>query len=530
MATLVDWPLPGPLFTAAQVRRMDAQAIAGHGIPGIVLMKRAGQALLAVVQTHWPEVRSLTLVCGKGNNAGDGYVLAGLALNQGMAVQLLQLGAADALSGDAALARDWALAQGVQIEPLPLAAPALNCRGELLVDALLGTGVRGPVADAHAVLIQQINALAAQGLPVLAVDVPSGLCPDTGVPLGVAVQANRTLSFIGAKRGLCTGTGRDFAGVISVADLGVPAAVLDQEAGVTCLHWPALLSWLPNRRPNAHKGDAGHVLIIGGDLGMGGALALAGQAALRVGAGLVSVFTRPAHVAPLLARQPELMVLGADDPLALQPLLAKADVVAIGPGLGTSPWGQALLAAVLSGLGERPMVVDADGLNLLAGQAWRPARPDQVLLTPHPGEAARLLSATDGPLTTAQVQADRFAAATALAQRWQATLILKGAGSLLAWPAQAAGLPELPAAAPALACCMDGNPGMASAGMGDLLTGLAAGLLAQGLPLVPAAALAICLHGAAGDWAAQHLGDRGLSASQLLDFLQPLLNARDEQP
>ncbi len=530
MSGLTGWPIPGPLFTAAQVQQLDRCAIDEHGIPGIVLMKRAGTALFDAINRRWPAVRSLTLVCGKGNNAGDGYVIAGLALDRGFQVQLVHLGDPDQLSGDAARARDWALARGLTIESLDVEQPVLHCRGELLVDALLGTGVKGTVRPGFARLIEQINALAADGLPVLAVDLPSGLCPDRGTPLGTAVRASRTLTLIGAKRGLVTGAGRDHVGALEFHDLQVPEAVLQSQTGLPALNWSQLYGLLPQRRPNAHKGDSGHALLVGGDLGMGGAICLAAQAALRVGPGLVSVLTRPAHSGVVLTRAPEVMALGSDAPAQdLPALLERATTVAVGPGLGRSAWSREALQLVLDGLGGRPLVLDADALNLLADNALQlpELAPGQLLLTPHPGEAARLLSCS-----AAEVQQDRFAAAAALAARWQALVVLKGAGSVLAAPPEAAALKLLPgidAATQADGCigvCLDGNPAMASGGMGDLLTGICAGLLAQPLAAADALALAVCLHGAAGDAAARRRGPRGLSAAQLLDELQPLLNGR----
>ncbi|MEE4360293.1 MAG: NAD(P)H-hydrate dehydratase [Pseudomonadales bacterium] len=496
--TLPD-PLPGVqrLHTAAVTRQLDRRAIEG-GIPGIHLMRRAGAAAFSVLRERWPGAGSLTVLCGRGNNAGDGYVVGGLACARGWQVQLLQLGDAGVLSGDAARARDWALGEGVRITTFE---PGVKLEGEVIVDALLGTGIEGDVRPEFAAAIEAINTA---GVPVLAVDLPSGLCADTGAVLGTAVRASHTVTFIAAKRGLFTGRGPAFAGRVSFAALGVPAAVLqagDLPVGVGLLRLAEGELVLPPRPADAHKGAFGHVLVVGGDHGYGGAVLLAAEAALRAGAGLVSVATRARHVPALLARRPEVMAHAVDARSELVPLLERATAVVIGPGLGRSPWAEQLLDAVLEC--GRPLVVDADALTLLARDGTAP-RADWVL-TPHPGEAARLLG-TD----TAAIAADRFAAARALVHRYGGVSILKGAGSLIA-------------AGDAMDLCPYGNPGMASGGMGDVLAGIIGALVAQGLAPDRAARLAACLHGAAADLARDEIGMPGLLASDLFRPLARLL-------
>jgi len=339
---------------------------------------------------------------------------------------------------------------------------------------------------------------------VLAVDIPSGLCSDTGRVLGVAVKADLTVTFIGLKRGLFTMAAADHTGAIEFNDLGVPPEIYQQ---VDCdsrrLELEALLERLPPRPATAHKGLYGTVLVVGGDYGMAGAAALAAEAALRCGAGLVRVATRPEHVAALVARTPEAMPLGVRSGQDLAALVESADVLVVGPGLGQSPWSEQLLqVAAASG---KPMVLDADGLNLLvAAGAVTERRRDNWVLTPHPGEAARLLECT-----TAQVQADRFDAVRRLQQRYGGVAVLKGNGSLIADDSQ-------------LLLSNYGNPGMASGGMGDVLSGVIGSLLAQHLPALEAAGLGVCLHGAAGDSAAED-GQRGLLASDLIPKMRTLL-------
>jgi NAD(P)H-hydrate epimerase len=494
-------PIPKRLYSGAETRRLDRIVIDEHGIAGIVLMKNAGRAAFDALTASWPGADELTIVCGKGNNAGDGYIVAGLAANQGLAVQLLQLGPAAQLEGDAGLARDWALAQGVTVTEVDAQTPELELRGQVIVDALLGTGLAGPVRPGFALAIETLNA---DSRPVLAIDVPSGVCADTGRILGVAVEADVTVTFIGAKQGLFTGRAVDVRGRVIYADLEVPTSVMARERGVDVFDWPALRAAFGRRANSAYKNRFGHVLVLGGDLGMGGAVALAGEAALRCGAGLVSVVTREQHVGPLLARCPELMVLGAQHTAGVTDRLAMADVIAVGPGLGREAWGRELLDRALSM--DKPCVVDADGLNLLAERDG--ALPSGSAITPHPGEAARLLGVSND-----DVQADRFATVKRLAERYRTTALLKGAGTLVvAENSDACGI------------CLLGNPAMATAGMGDVLTGVVAGLAAR-MPAAAAVPAAVCLHSAAADRVVAEQGERGLLASDILARLVPELNA-----
>jgi ADP-dependent NAD(P)H-hydrate dehydratase / NAD(P)H-hydrate epimerase len=480
------------LYTVDQVRALDRRAIDDLGITGFELMSRAATAAFGALCRHWPEARRLVVFCGPGNNGGDGYLLASLADGAGMAVEVIEL--SDTARGDAALARDtWLRSKGApqpwaQDMPLPVA--------DVYVDALYGTGLnRAPEALATS-LIQRINASA---VPVLALDVPSGLNADTGECPGIAIRADLTVSFIAAKRGLYTGQAATKVGHLQLDTLGLPDLLWEgTSADATLLE----ATHLPPRARDAHKGDCGHVLAIGGDRGTAGAIRLCGEAALRGGAGLVSIATRNENLFALNSARPELMAHGVHGPQELQPLLDRADVLALGPGLGQGAWGHALwLTALDTG---KPLVLDADGLNLLARE---PHHFDgHAVMTPHPGEAARLLG-----VTIAQVQADRFASARALAQRYGAVAVLKGSGSLIAHPDGR------------LDVCIWGNPGMASGGMGDLLTGVIAALLAQGCSAWDAARMGVGLHARAGDLAARH-GERGLLASDLLEPLRALGN------
>jgi hydroxyethylthiazole kinase-like uncharacterized protein yjeF len=496
---MTNIPMPGrvlPLYTAAEVRELDRIAIGEAGIPGYTLMTRAGETCWRVLHDNWPDARRISVVCGTGNNGGDGYVVARLALAAGMQVQLLQLGDVANIHGDAARARQDYLKAGGQamaFEQVALDAP------DVIVDAMLGTGLERPLGG---LWLDAALAINAAGCPVLAVDVPTGLLADSGHVPGEAVRANLTVTFIGRKRGLFTGLGPDYAGKVNFDGLGVPADVCARMPAEVLLHTGPSPSGLPGpRRRAAHKGDFGHVLVIGGGPGMAGAVRLAGEAALRTGAGLVSLATHPAHAAVVTAACPELIGHPVADARQLRALLVRVDVVVIGPGLGKSPWARQLLACVLEA--SQPLVVDADALNLLAAEA---SRRDNWVRTPPGGAAGRLLQQT-----TAAVQADRFAAARELQDRYAGSVILKGAGTVISHGAGP------------MTVCAAGNPGMATAGMGDVLSGVIGGLLAQGMPPAGAAQAGVCLHACAGDRAAQ-AGERGLLARDVIAELRPLLN------
>jgi len=490
--------LPYDLYRAEQVRELDRLAIEYYGISANALMATAGQVLFDEIRRNWPRLRNIAVLCGGGNNAGDGYVVARLARQAGMAVEVYQLVEPNHLKGAARHAWEEAEATGVSM----IGYDGQRIDGhELIVDAMLGTGLNGELSGLWAEAVAAVNEA---GSPVIAVDIPSGLCADTGRVLGCAVRADLTVTFIGLKRGLLTNDGPDYCGCLAFSDLHVPAEVYGhQPSSAQRIDYAALNSLLPPRRCNANKGDFGHVLVVGGDHGMSGAIRMAAEASARVGAGLVSVATRSAHAASISAARPELMCHGVEHPSELAPLLQRASVVAVGPGLGLDEWGTSMLARVLES--HLPLVLDADALNLLAIE---PLRHDKWVLTPHPGEAARMLGCS-----SAEIQADRFAAVAALEASFGGIVVLKGSGSLVL-----GGDGET-------ALCSDGNPGMASGGMGDVLTGVIAGLVAQGLRLQEAARLGVAVHSAAADTARAE-GERGMLASDLLVPLRKLANPK----
>ncbi|CAA6806522.1 MAG: NAD(P)HX epimerase / NAD(P)HX dehydratase [uncultured Thiotrichaceae bacterium] len=493
-------PRSNRLYTAEQTRELDRLAIEEFGIPGYVLMKRAGQATFDLMREVYPATKSICIVCGMGNNGGDGYVIATLAVQAGLQVNLIQLGNAQSIRGDARIAREDYLASGSEVSAY--AERLLDV--DIIVDAIFGTGLTRKVEGDWAAAIDGINRSKAQ---VVAVDIPSGLNADTGRVLGTAVKADLTVTYIGVKCGLVTGQARDFVGDLKFDDLNVSDEVYQQLHEASTDTTPKgiipdnLSKQLLKRRARCgHKGSHGHALLIGGTQGMSGAIRLAGEACLRTGAGLVSVATHPAHADYVNITRPELMVSGIQQAEDLLPLLEKASVIAIGPGLGKTAWSQELLTVVLES--DKPMVLDADALNLLSTlsiskQNW--------ILTPHPAEAARLL-ATE----TAEIENDRYQSVEKLCKKWGGVCVLKGAGSLVSDGQQTA-------------VCTAGNPGMASGGMGDVLTGVIASLLAQGLSLYDAAMLATQLHAQAADLATEK-GERGMLASDLFTHLRVLAN------
>jgi NAD(P)H-hydrate epimerase len=488
--------LPVEIYSVATVREIDRRAIEDEGIPGYTLMTRAGAAAIRAAREQFPDAKRWQVVCGAGNNAGDGYVVARLAAQDGIVVSVLALVDPESLTGDAATAYgDFAAEGGVVMAW----EGVLDDEADLVVDALLGSGLERDVTGEFAKAVSAMNAHRAH---VMALDIPTGVHGDTGQVMGTAVEADLTVTFVGLKAGLFSGEGAELSGVIAFDGLDVPEHCRPQaEATSRRISDRVLRRCLKRRARSAHKGDFGHVLIIGGGEGMPGAVRLAGEAALRTGAGLVSVATHPAHASIIVGSRPELMSHGIADADSLAPLLEKATAVAFGPGLGTSEWARQLFA-VVGGL-ELPCVWDADALNLLAEM---PAQSGRRIITPHPGEAGRLLGEP-----TATVQDGRRAALIALQDKYGGVVVLKGANTLVTSKKK---VPWL---------CTSGNPGMASPGMGDVLTGIIAALLAQGLGKEASAVVGVEAHARAGDRAAR-AGERGTIASDLIAELRNVIN------
>ncbi|MGH8497116.1 MAG: NAD(P)H-hydrate dehydratase [Gammaproteobacteria bacterium] len=487
--------LPAQIYSAAQVRELDRIAIEEAGIPGYTLMKRAGRAAFDALRERWPLADRLLILCGGGNNAGDAYVVARCGLEAGLDVVTAALAATDRLRGDAATARaDFSAIGGNSV---PWRTALLDGR-DLIVDGLLGTGLERPLEGDYRAVVDSVNRA---GLPVFALDLPTGMHADTGVELGAALRADATMSFVGLKLGCFLGAGPDCTGTLLFDDLGVPAGLYPR---LSCPLERLTQSWLSEtlrpRRRGTHKGEQGHALVIGGGPGMGGAIRLTAEGALRAGAGLVTVATAPGNARNVTTVRPELMARDIEEAAQLDELFERADIVAIGPGLGKAAWGRSLWqAALVSGL---PLVADADALNLLAEA---PVERRNWVLTPHPGEAGRLLGSSG-----ANVQSDRLQSVRDLAQRYGGVAVLKGAFTLIAENQ-------------GVAVCDRGNPGMAAPGMGDVLTGVIAGLGACGRPLIDAARAGVLVHALAGDDAAR-AGERGTVAGDLFAHVRRRVN------
>jgi len=492
--------LPGNLYTAEQSRQLDRLAIEEHGLGNGVLMQRAGAAAFTILRNRWPQASAITVICGPGNNGGDGYVLAALARKQGLTVSVLCPGDLARQQGDALIMRKAYEKEGGKVEEFGgVIAPGQD----LVVDALFGIGLTRTVEGLWAEAIEAVND---SGLPVLALDIASGLHADSGRVLGRAVVADATIAFITLKAGMFTADGPDHCGHIYYEDLGIPEmATASITPFASRISQKELKHFLPHRRRNTHKGQSGRVLVIGGGPGMPGAARLAGEAALYTGTGMVTVATHPDHARLINAVRPELIVHSIATANDLHRLLVATDVIAVGPGLGRSEWAMQLLAKVLESSG--PRVLDADALNLLARDEHY---SDEWILTPHPGEAATLLATTPGA-----IQQDRFGSADTIVKRYGGICVLKGAGSIVS-----DGESRL--------VCDCGNAALSTAGTGDLLTGAIASFVAQGMELKKATATAVWVHGHAAEILAPR-GERGWLASDFLPIMRAVVHALELQ-
>ncbi len=493
------------LFTADQVRQFDRIAIEDMGIDGFELMRKAAAAAFEWLCSQWPKVLTgrltLQVFCGTGNNAGDGYLIAALAKQKAIPVSIVYLKSLDQLTGDTKKAWQYCQKQGVNMT-------AFNgCNlvsADIIIDAMLGTGLQGIVHGNYCHAIESINA---SGKPVLAVDIPSGLCADTGTLMGSAIKATTTVTFIGMKQGLFTAMGPDYCGELHFAQLGVPGDVYKTQTPSSYQLSEAAFKQLIGKRPAcSHKGLYGSVLLVGGNHGMPGAIIMAAEAAIASGAGRVAVATRTEHLTALAIRRPEVMAFSVEVPADLQALIKGKTAVLVGPGLGQDDWSRGLLKEALTA--RCPVILDADALNLVAQTpSLLNQRKYSTIITPHPAEAGRLLNTT-----TAMIQSNRFKNVISLHNQYNVTAVLKGAGSLIG-------------SAQGIALCSAGNPGMAVAGMGDVLSGVIVALLGQGLPAEKAASLGVWLHATAGDdYVAAH-GEIGVLATSLIPCLRDRLNS-----
>lgn len=487
-----------PLYQTEQIRAFERLAEESFHLTPAILMERAGKAAFDFMRRRWPDAQRIVVFCGAGNNGGDGYVLAYLAKEQGIKVDIWQVGLPDPQKAEA-----YAAYKRCEKSAIPMYAfhPEHDLgHPDLIIDALCGIGLQKNLKDN---MVQAIKKIQQCRVPIFSIDIPTGIDADTGCVMGVALRASATLTFIGLKLGLLTGSGSAYTGELALNDLQLPSDLYEMIPPIAeKIDLACFANYLAPRPRDWHKGLSGHVLVVGGDYGYSGAVRMAAEAALRVGAGLVSVATRPENAISMNATRPEIMCHGIKSIDDLGPLIDKADIIILGPGLGKSTWSKSIWERIIHV--PKPLVIDADALNLLAEN---PITHSQWILTPHPGEAARLLQ-----FSTEKVQQDRLYAAQLINKRYHGVCVLKGSGSLIVASNVLPGL------------CSKGNPGMASAGMGDVLSGVLGGLLAQGVPLVHAAKLGVILHASAGDLAAKE-GERGMLACDLMPFLRKLANA-----
>jgi NAD(P)H-hydrate epimerase len=487
--------IPHSVWSADWLRNAEKQAADSLGLTLYELMLRAGEAAFTLARRHYPDTRRWLVLCGHGNNGGDGYVVARLAQSAGIVVTLLAQESDKPLPEEAAQAREaWLNAGGViHSSDIPLPEDS-----DLIIDGLLGTGLNAAPREHLTRLIEKANLHSAS---VVALDIPSGLLAETGATPGAVINADHTLTFIALKPGLLTGKARDVVGKLHYHALGLDSWLEEQAAPILRFDSEDLPRWLKPRQPTSHKGTNGRLVIIGGDHGTAGAIRMAGEAALRAGAGLVRVLTRQENIAPLITARPELMVHELT-PASLEESLEWADVIVIGPGLGQQEWGKKALQKVENS--RKPMLWDADALNLLA---INPDKRQNRVITPHPGEAARLLNCA-----VSQIESDRLLATDRLVKRYGGCVVLKGAGTIVASQDRECGLIDA------------GNAGMGSGGMGDVLSGIIGALLAQRLSPYDAACAGCVAHGAAADELASRYGMRGMLATDLLSTLYRFVN------
>jgi len=489
-------PLSTLFYTAQQVKQGEVLAAKSTGVEMFSLMERAGQAAFTIAFAQYPGTHHWLVCCGSGNNGGDGYIVACLAKSMGVQVTVWQHGNPEKLQGDALSAYYHWLDHGGEVLPFDDTIPE---DVDLIVDGLLGTGLSGEVRDPIRSLIKLINST---DVPVVAIDIPSGLCADTGAVLGAAVKASHTISFIGLKQGLVTGQARNYVGELHFAGLGVEEN-FNQQNEPTLRAIPAKLAnqLMLKRQPCSHKGSHGKALLIGGNQGLGGAIILASQACIRVGSGLTATLMHATNVMPMLVSVPEVMSTDWDCEQQVNQRLDWCNVIAIGPGLGRDEKAARLVSRIQGLDGKK--VFDADALHFLAKD---PNIDPQRIITPHPAEAAVLLDTS-----VEHIERDRFKAINQLQNKYGGVVVLKGAGTLVCDGKETF-------------VCLAGNPGMACGGMGDVLTGVITSLLAQGLNCFDAAKMGVQIHSRAADVNAKQHGERGMLASDLMPQLRSLVN------
>ena len=499
------------LYTASETRKIDNLAIKEKGISGYSLMQMAAEFTLDVILREFSPVEELIIFCSKGKNSGDGFLLGSFAKEFGLEVTIVMSNTSNVIKGVSRKAFEEMKDAKVKIISTKSVEKLKVSNKTVIVDALIGTGLKGNLRKNIKESILALNKLGVK-LPVLSLDIPSGVNPDTGDADDIAVYADITATFVAQKRGCFTSVGKKFSGEIIYSDLEIPKNLFSKITSTSyVVDYEDSISKVVYREQDAHKGHFGNVVIVGGDRGLGGAGLLSSRAAVYSGAGLTSLVTRPEHVSASLVSCPEVMVKGVDSGQDIEEHLVKPDVIAIGPGLGQSAWSEQMIQRVFWEAEKRDVsvIMDADALNLLTKLKLSSNLPKRLILTPHPGEAARLLNTS-----VAVIESNRFSAAAKIQKKFNATVVLKGSGTVICH--KSGGTQKW-------GICDSGNPGMATGGMGDVLTGIIAGLLAQGLTLKEAAEAGVDLHAKAADQASLEFGEAGLTSSDVINELKYLL-------
>ena len=499
------------LYTASETRKIDNLAIKEKGVSGYSLMQMAAEFTLDVILREFSPVEELIIFCSKGKNSGDGFLLGSFAKEFGLEVTIVMSNTSNVIKGVSRKAFEEMKDAKVKIISTKSVEKLKVSNKAVIVDALIGTGLKGNLRKNIKESILALNKLGVK-LPVLSLDIPSGVHPDTGDTDDIAVYADITATFVAQKRGCFTSVGKKFSGEIIYSDLEIPKNLFSKITSTSyVVDYEDSISKVVYREQDAHKGHFGNVVIVGGDRGLGGAGLLSSRAAVYSGAGLTSLVTRPEHVSASLVSCPEVMVKGVDSGQDLEEHLVKPDVIAIGPGLGQSAWSEQMIQRVFWEAEKRDVsvIMDADALNLLTKLKLSSNLPKRLILTPHPGEAARLLNTS-----VAVIESNRFSAAAKIQKKFNATVVLKGSGTVICH--KSGGTQKW-------GICDSGNPGMATGGMGDVLTGIIAGLLAQGLTLKEAAEAGVDLHAKAADQASLEFGEAGLTPSDVINELKYIL-------
>jgi hydroxyethylthiazole kinase-like uncharacterized protein yjeF len=499
------------LYTASETRKIDSLAIKEENISGYSLMQSAAEFSLDVIVREFPEVKDLVVFCSKGKNSGDGFLLGVYGQEFGLNVTVVMCSPITDLKGVTKKAYDELKSSKVKTIQARSIKNLKLSKETVIVDALVGTGLKGNLRRNIRDSVLTINKLGIK-YPVVSLDVPSGVNSDTGDVADVCVFADITTTFVARKRGCFTSIGKKVSGDIQYSDLDIPKKVFSKIPS-TCsvIDFEDLVDRVIFREQDAHKGNFGHAIVIAGDRGLGGAGILASKAIVYSGTGLTTLATRPEHVSASLVSCPEVMVKGVSSGQDVEEYLLKPNVIAIGPGLGQTAWSEQMVQRVFMEAESRdvPVIMDADALNLLAKLRLSNKLPKQLILTPHPGEAATLLNTT-----VDNVESDRFGAAQKIHKKFNATVVLKGAGTIII---------HNDGSLRKWGICSSGNPGMAAGGMGDALTGIIAGILAQGLSIRDAVEAGVDLHAKSADLMSHEVGEAGLTPTDVIEGLRLLL-------